>query len=183
MTVKTAKQLIDFWFSEAVQPMWFNASSVFDAELRDEYYETYCAALSGELAHWADSAEGALALVICLDQMPLNMLRGQAESFAGEAPARQVAAAAIAQGLDRSLDNVQKSFLYMPYMHSEALCDQERALTLFEQAGLLDNLQWAKHHRDIVAQFGCFPHRNAILGRESTAEELSWLASDAAFLG
>lgn len=183
MTDKTAEQLIHFWFSEPVRPMWFNATVEFDTRLREEYLETYHAALNGKLAHWADTAEGALALVICLDQLPLNMLRGQVESFAGEAPARQVAAAAIAQGFDQALTQAQKPFLYLPYMHSETLADQERSLELFEQAGLLDNLPWAKHHRDIVARFGRFPHRNAILGRENTAEELAWLASDEAFNG
>ena len=183
MTIKTAQQLITFWFSERVRPLWFNATPEFDAELREDYLATYQAALNGELADWADTAEGALALVICLDQLPLNILRGQAESFAGEAPARQVAATAIAEGLDQALTPMQKAFLYMPYMHSEDLADQDRALELFEQAGLTDNLHWAKHHREIVARFGRFPHRNAILGRESTAEELAWLASDEAYRG
>jgi uncharacterized protein (DUF924 family) len=183
VTIKTAQQLVDFWFSEPVRPLWFNATPEFDAELREEYLATYQAALNGELAHWADTAEGALALVICLDQLPLNMFRGQAESFAGEAPARQVAAKAIAQGLDQALTPAQKAFLYMPYMHSETLVDQQQARALFEQAGLQDNLRWVNHHHDIVARFGRFPHRNAILGRESTAEELAWLASDEAFTG
>lgn len=183
MGVKTAQELVQFWFSESVRPLWFNATPEFDAELRKEYLETYQAALSGELAHWADTAEGALALVICLDQLPLNMFRGQAESFIGEAPARRVAATAIARGLDQALTPMQKPFLYMPYMHSEALVDQQQARVLFEQAGLQDNLQWVNHHYDIVARFGRFPHRNAILGRESTTEELAWLASDEAFTG
>lgn len=177
------QQVIDFWFSEPVRPMWFNATPEFDAQLREEYLQTYAAALNGELAHWAETAEGALALVICLDQLPLNMFRGQAESFAGEAPSREVAAAAIAQGFEQQLGNEQKAFLFLPYMHSESLADQDRSVALFEQAGLMENLRWAKHHRDIVAHFGRFPHRNAILGRESTAEELAWLASDGAFNG
>lgn len=183
MAVKTVEQIISFWFSKAVKPMWFNATAKFDNGLREEYLDTCRAALDGRLAHWAETAEGALALVICLDQMPLNMFRGQAEGFAGEAPARQIAAVAISQGLDQSLNNAQKSFLYMPYMHSETLDDQQRALDLCEQAGLRDNLRWVKHHREIVTRFGRFPHRNVILGRESTAEELAWLASDEAFTG
>ncbi len=183
MAIRTAEQLVQFWFSEPVQPLWFNATAEFDAELRAEYLPTYQAALNGKLAHWADTAEGALALVICLDQLPLNMFRGQVESFAGEAPARQVAATAIAQGLDQVLEKAQKPFLYMPYMHSESLVDQQQALVLFEQAGLHDNMNWLKHHHDIVARFGRFPHRNAILDRLSTEEELTWLASDDAFTG
>lgn len=183
MAIKTAEQIISFWFSDPVRPLWFNATVEFDAQLRDEFLQTYRAALQGELADWAQTAEGALALVICLDQLPLNMFRGQAESFDGEAPSREVAAAAIAQGFAEKLRNEQKAFLFMPFMHSESLFDQRRSVALFEQAGLMDNLRWAKHHRDIIARFGRFPHRNAILGRESTAEETAWLASDEAFQG
>jgi uncharacterized protein (DUF924 family) len=183
MAIKTAEQVIRFWFSEPVRPMWFNATPEFDARLREEYLQTYRAALNGELAHWTETAEGALALVICLDQLPLNMFRGQAESFAGEAPSREVAAAAISRGFEKLLSEEQKAFLFMPYMHSETMADQDRSVALFEQAGLMENLRWAKHHRDIVARFGRFPHRNAILGRESTAEERAWLASDEAFKG
>ena len=179
----TPDALIQFWFSERVRPLWFNSTPEFDVELREHYLETYQAALNGELAHWANTPEGALALVICLDQLPLNMFRGELESFAGEALSRRVASAAIERGFDQSLDDVQKAFLYMPYMHSEDLADQDRVLMLFEKAGLMDNLKWAKHHHDIVARFGRFPHRNAILSRESTAEELAWLASDEAFKG
>ena len=137
----------------------------------------------GRIVALGDAPEGALALVICLDQLPLNMFRGQAESFAGEALSRAIAAAAIERGFDQKLDNIQKVFLYMPYMHSEDLADQDRAMALFEQAGLTDNLHWAKHHREIVSRFGRFPHRNAILGRQSTPEELAYLASDEAFKG
>ena len=179
----TPNELIAFWFSERVRPLRFNSTPEFDAELREHYLATYRAVLDGELAHWADTAEGALALVICLDQLPLNMFRGQVESFAGEAPSRLVAEAAIEQGFDQFLSDEQRAFLYMPYMHSEDLADQDRVLELFELAGLMDNLRWAKHHRDIVARFGRFPHRNAILGRESTTEEMDWLASDEAFTG
>ena len=179
----TPEEIIGFWFSTRARPLWFNSTPEFDAELREHFLPTYRAALSGELAHWADTAEGALALVLCLDQLPLNMFRGQVESFAGEGLSRLIAEEAIERGFDQSLSNEQKAFLYMPYMHSEDLADQDRALALFEQAGLMDNLKWAKHHRDIVARFGRFPHRNAILGRESTAEENAWLASEEAFKG
>lgn len=182
-SVMAPGDLIRFWFSERVQPLWFNSTDAFDAELREQYLHICRAALNGELDHWADTPEGALALVICLDQIPLNIFRGQVESFAGEAASRKVAAMAIERGFDQSFSNAQKAFLYMPYMHSEDLSDQDRVLELFEQAGLMDNLQWAKHHREIVKRFGRFPHRNAILGRESTAEEKEWLASDEAFAG
>lgn len=183
MSIKTAKQVIDFWFSEPVRPLWFNATEEFDAQLRADYLDTYRAALNGELADWVETAEGALALVIVLDQLPLNMFRGHAESFAGEALSREVAEAAIARGFDQQLGDAQKAFLFLPYMHSESMADQERSVSLFAQAGLAENLHWAKHHRDIVARFGRFPHRNAALGRENTEEEQAWLASDDAFKG
>jgi uncharacterized protein (DUF924 family) len=183
MDKMTPNAVVEFWFSARVRPLWFNSTPAFDTELRESFLHTYGAALNGELAHWADSPQGALALVICLDQLPLNMFRGQAESFAGEAASRQIAAAAIERGFDQALDKIQKVFLYMPFMHSEDLADQDRAIALFGQADLSDNLHWAKHHREIVSRFGRFPHRNAILGRQSTREELDYLASDEAFTG
>jgi uncharacterized protein (DUF924 family) len=181
--LKTAQALLDLWFSERVRPLWFKSTPEFDEELRVGFQTTVEAALRGELAHWAETPHSALALVICLDQLPLNMFRGQLQSFAGEALAREVAADAIARGFDQELDDAQKAFLYMPYMHSESLADQDRAITLFAEAGLADNLRWAGHHRDIVRRFGRFPHRNAILGRDSTPEEQDYLLSDEAFLG
>jgi uncharacterized protein (DUF924 family) len=118
-----------------------------------------------------------------LDQLPLNMYRGQAHSFTTEASARAVAERAIARGWDRALTDEGRAFLYMPFMHSESLDDQDRAVALYEAAGLMHKAQWACHHRDIVRHFGRFPHRNAILGRESTPEERDWLVSDEAFRG
>lgn len=183
MDTSTSNELLAFWFSERVKPMWFNSTPEFDEELRDKYLHTYQAALKGKLADWERTAQGALALVICLDQFPLNMFRGKAESFEGEEPSRQVAVRAIQQGFDQQIEGVQKAFLYMPFMHSEDLADQDYVVSLFSAAGLEDNLYWAKHHREIVRRFGRFPHRNAILGRESTPEEMVYLESDEAFNG
>lgn len=175
--------ILDFWFSEAVQSHWFNATPEFDARLRDTYEETWEAARQGQLKDWEATPEGALALVIVLDQFPLNMFRGRAESFSTEALARQVAERAIARDFDKSLSAQQKFMLYLPYMHSESLDDQARSVALFEAAGLTDSLKWARHHHDIVRRFGRFPHRNAILGRTSRPEEVSWLDSKEAFHG
>ncbi|MCK4586154.1 MAG: DUF924 domain-containing protein [Gammaproteobacteria bacterium] len=175
--------ILTLWFSERVEPLWYNSTPEFDQELRDKYLDTYQAALKGELSAWEETPQGALALVVCLDQFPLNMFRNRAESFAGEAPSRQVAARAIEKGFDQSLEGAQKVFLYLPYMHSEELTDQDRVLELFSKAGLEDNLKWANHHRDIVKRFGRFPHRNAVLGRQSTPEEIAYLSSDEAFTG
>jgi uncharacterized protein (DUF924 family) len=124
-----------------------------------------------------------LALVIVLDQFPLNMFRGQRESFATEAAAREAAVQAIAWGFDQSLTDEQKAFLYLPFMHSEDLADQDRAVALYEGAGLENSLKWARHHRELIRRFGRFPHRNAILGRPSTPEELAYLGSAGAFKG
>lgn len=181
--ITTAQDLLDFWFSPRVEKLWFHSTPAFDGELRDRYAATYAAACRAELNEWAANAHGALALVILYDQIPLNIFRGQPQSFASEARARDVAATAIARGFDHALSAAQKVFLYMPYMHSEDLNDQDKAVELFTSAGLNNNLRFAKHHREIVRRFGRFPHRNAILGRESTAEEIAWLASKEAFKG
>ena len=161
---------VDFWFSEAVRPLWFNATDAFDTRLREDYLALWQTAARGELDHWGETAQGALALVIILDQFPLNMFRGKPASFSTEAHSRRVAEQAIAMGLDQELDDPGNAFLYLPFMHSEDLTDQDRSVQLYERAGLTQNLPWAKHHRDIVRRFGRFPHRNAILGRPSRAE-------------
>lgn len=179
----TANDIVTFWFSARVRPLWYASTAAFDAELSERFLPVWQAACAGALDDWEDSAEGALALVICLDQFPLNMFRGQPESFSSEAASRAVAGRAIARGLDQSLDAAQQAFLYLPYMHSEALADQERGLALFRAAGLKDNLKFAEHHCDLVRRFGRFPHRNAILGRENTPQEAAYLASDGAFHG
>jgi len=179
----TAHELIDFWFSKPARERWFDSTPEFDRQVRERFLSTYEAAAAGELDHWQQTPAGALALVIALDQFPLNMFRGEARSFDTEARSREVAAAAIEQGLDEPLEDEQKAFLYLPFMHSESLADQDRSVALFEAAGLTDNLKWAYHHRDIVRRFGRFPHRNAILGRQSTAEEQAYLNSDEAFTG
>lgn len=183
MTISSSDELLTFWFSERVKPLWFNSTLAFDDELREKYLETYQAALKGELTGWEKTTQGSLALVICLDQFPLNMFRNKAESFEGEEPSRQVAARAIQQGFDQQLKGVQKAFLYLPFMHSEDMVDQDYSVSLFSAADLEDNLRWARHHREIVRRFGRFPHRNAILGRTSTPEEIEYLQSEDAFYG
>jgi uncharacterized protein (DUF924 family) len=176
-------EVIAFWFAETIQPLWFAATPDFDEALRARFLTTYRAAAAGQLTDWEATPEGALALVIALDQFPLNLFRGQAESFATEAAARAVADRAIARGFDRAMPPIQRQFLYLPFMHSETLDDQERSVRLYQQPGLEDSLRFARHHRDLIARFGRFPHRNAILGRASTAEESAYLASPEAFHG
>jgi len=175
--------ILDFWFSARVRPLWFKSTPEFDGELHRRFSDTWQAARVNALSDWEDSASGALALVIVLDQFPLNMFRGRPESFATEAAARDVARRAIARGFAAALDNSRRGFLYLPFMHSEDAADQDYSVQLFAQPGMEDSLKWARHHRDIVQRFGRFPHRNALLGRASSAAEIAYLESEAAYHG
>lgn len=177
------QDILDFWFSDEVRKLWFDSTPEFDALLRERYQQAWEQAGRGELDHWLQSAAGCLALVIILDQFPLNMFRGQALGYATEARSREVAQTAIQRGFDRQLEVERRAFLYLPFMHSERLADQQRALELFAQPGLEGNLRFARHHHDIVKKFGRFPHRNAALGRDSSAAEIDYLNSKQAFTG
>lgn len=168
-------EILGFWFSDEVQPLWFNSTSEFDALLRERYEQTWGRARAGVYDHWAQEPLSALALVIILDQFPLNMFREDARQYSTEAHARRIAGQLIESGLDQQLSAGQKAFLYLPYMHSEKLQDQDFAVELYQKAGLQENLRYAQHHRDVVKRFGRFPHRNVALGRQSTAEEIEYL--------
>ena len=175
--------IIDFWFSEAVRPRWFQSTDEFDQALIQRYEDIWQQAKHGKLDHWMQTAPGCLALVIILDQFPLNMYRGTAKSFSTEARSREIARHALELNFDAQMPVEQKAFLYMPFMHSEDMADQDRCLELFEQPGLESNLRFARHHRGIIEKFGRFPHRNAPLGRESTPAEIEYLNSREAFTG
>lgn len=175
--------IIDFWFSDAVSKLWYNSTPEFDRQLRDDYQALWEQASRGELADWAETPQGSLALVIMLDQFPLNMFRGTARSYSSEAQSRDIARAAIERGFDKKLAPEQRSFMYMPFMHSENLADQLYAIELFEGAGLESNLRFARHHHAIVERFGRFPHRNQALGRESSQAEKEYLESSESFKG
>jgi uncharacterized protein (DUF924 family) len=177
------QDLIDFWFSDEVSQYWFNSTRAFDRKLLDSYADTWQQAKQGELDDWQQVASGSLALIILLDQMPLNMFRGTAKSFSTEAQSRDVARDAIDKSYDSQLPVNQKSFMYRPFMHSEGLDDQALALELFNQPGLENNYRFARHHYGIVEQFGRFPHRNEILGRESSDAEIEYLNSKQGFQG
>ena len=177
------QEIIDFWFSDEVRKLWFNSTSEFDAQLRERYQLLWQQASHGELDHWQKTALGCLALVIILDQFPLNMFRNQAQSFATEEQSRVVARHAIEQGFDQAMEVSSRAFLYMPFMHSETLAEQQRALELFDQPGLEDNRRFARHHFDIIETYGRFPHRNQVLGRESSPDEVEYLNSKQAFTG
>lgn len=179
----TPQQIIDFWYSPAIKQHWFNSTPEIDQQIREQYQTLWQQAQAGQLDSWQQSPQGCLALVILLDQFPLNMFRGKAEGFATEQQAVAICKQAIQQGLDKQLEKPQLGFLYMPLMHSENRADQDLSISKFTEAGLPDNLHFAQHHREIVQRFGRFPHRNAILGRESTAEEIAYLNSEQGYRG
>jgi uncharacterized protein (DUF924 family) len=178
-----SQEIVEFWFSDEVRKLWYRSTPEFDQLLIDRYEETWQQASRGELDHWMDTATGCLALAIILDQLPLNMYRNSAMSFSTEAKSREVAKIAIERGFDKSLPAEQLSFLYMPFMHSESIEDQDLALQLFAQPGLESNFRFAHHHRAIVEKFGRFPHRNEALGRDSSGAEIEYLNSKEAFTG
>jgi uncharacterized protein (DUF924 family) len=156
--------------------VWFGKDPEFDARFREAFAAEHEAAAAGRLHHWKLNAEGALALMILLDQYPRNAFRGTARMYATDTMARDAAAGAIAAGLDGGVEPQMRLFFYLPFAHSERLEDQERSVAL---AAHLEHPapSHARRHRDIVARFGRFPHRNAVLGRASTAEEIEWLAA------
>ena len=165
--------VLAFWFSPEVKPLWFAKDPVFDQLITDRFGATYEQAARGALNQWSEDTRGMVALVIVLDQFPRNMFRGHAKSYATDALALRFTKKALKDEMDQGLSEAYKQFLYMPLMHSEQLADQERSVALFQfdpQAAL-----YARRHLDMIKQFGRFPHRNEVLGRASTAEELHFL--------
>ena len=173
--------IIDYWFSEKSKQFWFASTPSIDKEITSRYETVWEKAASGGLSSWGETADGSVALIIILDQFPLNMFRGKAKGFKTESIAVEVALNAIDNGFDEEMDNEKLLFLFMPLMHSENLDHQNLQVYLFEKYNF--NLEFSKHHRDLVKKFGRFPHRNEILGRMSTMEELDYLLSDNAFRG
>ena len=174
---ESAASVLAFW-REAGPDKWFTKNSGFDAEIIRRFRPTYEAAAAGDLTAWQDSPDGALALVIVLDQFPRNMFRGNARTYAADPLAREVARRVIARGFDQRFEPKERNFFYLPFSHSELLADQERCVELARASGDADNLKWAEHHVDIIRRFGRFPHRNALLGRATTAEEQTFLDGD-----
>jgi len=167
--------VLDFWFAEIDPAQWWKADPAFDALVRERFGELHGAAARGELYAWRANANGRLAEIIVLDQFSRNIHRGTAAAFAADPMALALAQEAVAGSHDKSLSQQQRLFLYLPYMHSESVLIHEVALTLFRELGLADNLDFELRHKAIIDRFGRYPHRNAILGRTSTAEELRFL--------
>ena len=172
-------EITGFW-REAGPKKWFAKDDAFDEELRVRFEALHFAAARGELADWGETAEGSLALLILLDQLPRNLFRSSAHAFATDPMARAVAEAALGRDQHLAVEPILRPFFYLPYEHSELISDQDCAVVLFEaharETGDRDSLKWAYLHRELIERFGRFPHRNACLGRGSTDEELAYLA-------
>jgi len=170
-----AATVIDFW-REAGPARWFRKDAAFDQEFRDRCLALHQRAAAGEFDHWADDPQGALALLILLDQFPRNAFRGSARMYATDDRARRIARAALERRLDRAVAQELRNFMYLPLMHSEDPQDQERSVAMTAALGGEPH-RFALHHRDIIRRFGRFPHRNAVLGRASTLEEEQFIAA------
>jgi len=179
--------VLGFWFGAepgAFRHAWFERNDAFDAACRDQFAATCADAAAGRLDRWGATPEGALALVLLLDQFPRNIHRGTPSAFATDAKALDLARRMVGRGFDRTLEPVERFFVYLPFEHAEDLAVQDEAVRLIEA---LPDLTWrdnvvayARAHRDVIARFGRFPHRNAVLGRETTAAEAAYLAEPGA---
>ena len=166
--------ILGFWLG-AGPAKWFKKVAAFDEAIRLKFEPTHHRAARGEYDAWAATAEGALALLLLLDQFPRNLYRGSGHAFATDAKARALARAAIERGFDRKVEPTLRNFFYLPFEHSEDLTDQDDCLALCAEAGVADDIKWAGLHRDIIARFARFPHRNAALGRITSPEEQTFL--------
>ena len=181
MTTSWIDDVLRFWFEEIPREAWFRKDAAFDARIAERFV-----ALHGQLSRVDPdgvlaSPESALAAVIVLDQFSRNMFRGQPKSFASDALALEIAERAIAAGFDRRLSPDGRVFLYLPFEHSENPAVQARCIDLYTTLGIAEFIPYAKGHKDIIDRFGRFPHRNAILGRSSTAEEIEFMKTHKGF--
>ena len=174
--MKNEEDVLAFWFEEINPAQRWKKDEQFDNEIKSRFYETYQAAAQCELFFWRATAKGRLAEVIVLDQFSRNMFRDLPQSFAADPLALALSQEAVALGMDKELNQEERSFLYMPYMHSESLAVHEAAIPLFESNGVQSNLDFEFKHKRIIERFGRYPHRNRILGRESTADEIEFLS-------
>ena len=180
MSLATPREILDFWFKEIPSERWFRSDPAFDAAIRARFEESWRAGGDGAFSGWIETKEGALALILLLDQFPRNMFRGKAEAFATDAAAREAARHAIARGFDLEVPAAARSFFYLPLSHSESLSDQEDCVRLTrERLGETDvTYPYTLRHRAAIARFGRFPARNAALGRDSSSEEIAFMAKN-----
>ena len=176
------RDILDFWFLPLDHPdygkareVWWTGSPELDTEIRSRFGALVDKAVVGELDHWRQSPDGALALTLLCDQFTRNIHRRTARAFSGDAKARETVRIALARGYPAAYSNDMRLFFYMPFQHSEDLGDQDFCCTLFATLANPDNDKYAVEHRDIVARFGRFPHRNEVLGRADTPEEAEYL--------
>ena len=175
MNTITSRQLLDFWFNEIDQRLWFEKDESFDELLRQRFGALHAAAAKGELYGWRQTLDGRLAEIIVLDQFSRNLYRNGARAFTCDGMALVLTQEAITHCDPAQLPPERRAFLYMPLMHSESLLIHDEALRRFAEPGLEDNLRFEHLHRQIIVRFGRYPHRNAALGRQSTPEELVFL--------
>ena len=173
--MNNAQTVLGFWFTEIDSALWWKKDTAFDEQIRTRFGATHQQAIHGELAHWRTDAHGRLAEVIVLDQFSRNLYRNSGQAFAYDLTALVLAQECIRLGLHEQLSTVQKSFLYLPFMHSESLDIHEQAVQLYSIAGLEFNLKFELKHKVIIEHFGRYPHRNIVLGRSSTTEEVLFL--------
>jgi len=172
-----ANTVLDFWFNEIDRKRWFSKDKIFDQYLADHFGELHQAAAKGELYSWRIDARGRLAEIIALDQFSRNIYRDKPQAFAHDTLALCLAQESVDRKLDEDLSPMEQAFLYMPYMHSESSVIHEQAMRLFAAPGLESNFRFEKRHKEVIDKFGRYPHRNKILGRASTPEELSFLST------
>ena len=170
------QEVLNFWFKEIEPANWWVKDSAFDNSITEKFLSIHNAAKHCELAPWRETAHGRLAEIIVLDQFSRNMYRDTPQAFACDGIALVLAQEAIAAGTDKALKPVEKSFLYMPFMHSESLVIHEKSLALYQANGIDSNVEFEIKHKEIIERFGRYPHRNSILNRQSTAEELAFLS-------
>ncbi|MBX3476590.1 MAG: DUF924 family protein [Brevundimonas sp.] len=171
------KTVVDFW-KEAGPDRWFAKDEAFDAEFRDRFMDAHLAAARRELDGWMDTAEGALALMVLLDQFPRNVWRNTAHAFATDPLARHFALTALDAGRDQEVENDLRRFFYLPLQHAEDMALQDLQVRLFQAMDRPADDRWAEHHHGVMTRFGRFPHRNRALGRETTPEEAEFLKQD-----
>jgi len=174
------EEVLSFWLDEVGPEGWYAASAACDARVVERFADAWAAASRGAMDGWLCNPRGALALLVLLDQFPRNMFRGEARAFATDAAARRVAKHAIDRGWDMRIPEPERQFFYLPLMHAECLCDQDRGVRMFltrmPESGE-DNLIHARAHREVIRRFGRFPYRNVALGRETTPDEAEFLGS------